>query len=539
MKFANVEIQAQSSLLAERVQILKPFLRTNRILIVVESASWFTDSFGLSKAIRVVDGADFGFAVTRVTLAVRDATEPTKHVVSAADRLTLPTYTGFRLTMLEPDGSNTIDHFDQIWFFGINPGNNNLQDDTAIARPEMVPLVADEVSTLKTWMDAGGGVFATGDHDVLGASMGSFIPRVRRMRKWTAADGSPTIGGTTRIDTNRPHLPAEVPSATNPNPEVIEFDRQSDTTLQRIDWVTMASSNTWPWIYHAPHAVLCHPTLGPIDVMPDHPHEGLVFDDAEFSDPHCDFPAGAKPKVIAYGNTLADPPYNLAKGDQPARRFPMISVYDGQRYRQGRVVVDSTWHHWLDVNIAEIAAANSDDWRKVSRYYVNIATWLAKRSWRLWMLESTLVAMPYTTFGQQELSLKLSDRALGGLVVKWLGRHLGPCWVRELLFDFARPEIIEVVEEIRKPGPSGCLTCPPFDALVEAAYGAIARERLSERTELEGVSAEQADRHVTDAFSRGAAAGLHSLSEQYAESAARSQRLVHALGAAARKHSGK
>ena len=88
--------------------------------------------------------------------------------------------------------------------------------------------------------------------------------------------------------------------------------------------------------------MLCHPKLGPIDVMPDHPHEGLCFTESQidlaatyafngYSGP--EYPGSGsgqpRPRVIAWGHTLADPPYSFAKGDTTAKHFPMISVYDG------------------------------------------------------------------------------------------------------------------------------------------------------------------------------------------------------------------
>ena len=80
--------------------------------------------------------------------------------------------------------------------------------------------------------------------------------------------------------------------------------------------------------------MLCHPTLGPIDVMPDHAHEGLCVDTSALSlGGTYNFGGGAQPEypnaidggpnpapvVIAYGSNLGDPPYNFGKGPQPAR----------------------------------------------------------------------------------------------------------------------------------------------------------------------------------------------------------------------------
>jgi hypothetical protein len=43
----------------------------------------------------------------------------------------------------------------------------------------------------------------------------------------------------------------------------------------------------------------------------------------------------------------------------------------------GRVATHSTWHHWFDQNIDEIEAKGGENWAKISRYFLNVATWLA------------------------------------------------------------------------------------------------------------------------------------------------------------------
>jgi hypothetical protein len=552
MKFARLKLEAASPLIVSRLrEAILSLYRVNRILVVVESASWFTNSFGIGRAMRAVDEADFGFAVTRITLAVRDASSPTRHPVAESDRLVLPTYTGFRFDMLEPSGSKTLDQYDQVWCFGINPTNTWLQDDSGITRPEMNAVRPEEVQALRAWMDAGGGVFATGDHDVLGASIGHFLPRVRRMRKWTAGEGAPPVGDTAfndnpgdtrdRIDTTRPHLAQEVPGVGNPSPDVIELSRQSDTTVQRIEWVPSGSYVAGVFRYSTPHALLCHPTLGPIDVMPDHAHEGLCFDEHEFADPDSEFPGGSRPQIIAYGHTLPSPPHVFEKGAQPARRFPMISAYDGQAHAVGRVVVDSTWHHWMDINVDAIAMANTTDWQKISRYYVNLATWLARPRWRTWIFESALVALPYTYYGVQEISPKFSDAVLGQRLVDYLKPLVGPCWVRELAIDILElePLLVEVLRDRVRPDP--CLTCPPFDRLVESMFGAVLRQRLTDGTPLSRALPDPkaplpriSDEELLADYAQHASRGLLQLTDTWERSLQRTRGVLEAIRTASR-----
>ena len=132
-----------------------------------------------------------------------------------------------------------------------------------------------------------------------------------------------------------------------------------------------------------------------IEHFPDHMHEGGVFEDdaVRLNDP-LDIPgyegdeyplvrpvvattaAAApretvwirpRPQVIAYGLTthLSAP-----------RRFPMISAYDGDPVPVGRVVVDSTWHHWFTMNLVGLRDHAPGYYTGMQDYYRNVALWL-------------------------------------------------------------------------------------------------------------------------------------------------------------------
>lgn len=65
-----------------------------------------------------------------------------------------------------------------------------------------VPILEDsELTAIKKFMEEGGGVFATGDHEDLGARTAKDIPRVRSMRKWTFDQGVPSQSGPDRLST--------------------------------------------------------------------------------------------------------------------------------------------------------------------------------------------------------------------------------------------------------------------------------------------------------------------------------------------------
>ncbi len=464
-------------------------LRTQNILILVDGSialSSTAGDFGIGKIAAIVDGADFGFARTRVVLATRDGPQA-KATLSEAQRLQQATYTGFRFDQTEAGGGRSIDLFDQIWCFGIRPliHNPTLQDDAQITAAGNNPTSDAEAAVLRTWMDQRmGGLLAMGDHAILGASMCSNIPRVRRMRRWKAADAVPHRTGSSRHDTNRPASAAQTwHPVSNPNPAVIPNGVERDANPQPLEWVPESSFVRGLRVFKRPHPILCHPQHGPIDVFPDHPHEGWCYDTDEITDPQGDFPqTGANPpmpRAIAHVRSLPDPPWNLAKGDQPGRKFAAITVYDGQRIQLGRVVVDSTWHHWFDMNLAGLEAENGVEWAKVRRYFVNVAIWLAKPGWRSRMLEPAIAALPFSYAYLQELDARMPTVELGRSFAEYLYPLLGPCQVSEWLFDlvFEVPRLADFWR-FRWPRPDPCLSCPPWPLLEDYLLGHIARAAL-------------------------------------------------------------
>jgi hypothetical protein len=201
--------------------------------------------------------------------------------------------------------------------------------------------------------------------------------------------------------------------------------------------------------------------------MPDHAHEGLCVPDPDLTatkqfNNEPEYPdaidGGPKPepKIIAYGSNLGDPPYNFAKGAQPARSDnPMIAVYDGHRAGVGRVATDSTWHHWMDVNINQIANANTVDWQKISRYYQNLAVWLCPPGFSTRCTHIAVITSHFEAVGFQEYYRKAPVLELGKALRGHLVASLGPCWVTQYIIDILHdfelvrfPKIPELLKEM-------------------------------------------------------------------------------------------
>ncbi len=281
--------------------------------------------------------------------------------------------------------NNTITtaNFDQIWLFGI----------------ETAPLITNaEFAVLANFMNAGGGVFATGDHQTLGFAMGGELPRVRKMRDWSSI---PMF--TDRIDT-----------VTNPGPDhITQFDDQSDEFPQRIFPHFYGSGSSW-----SPHPLLRSP-LGPIDVMPDHPHESVCIVGPALNAPYnlhglnfVEFPASGgaplAPEIVATsvsaGRYLNPPGSISGKPPTTPRCFGSISVWDGHKVARGRIVCDSTWHHFVNINLdgtGAVAAPGNNrrglrdaalnftqDFHQIAEYYRNIADWIipSNRRWCIYWI---------------------------------------------------------------------------------------------------------------------------------------------------------
>jgi hypothetical protein len=489
-------------------------VRTARILVVVDpsiAVAPVPNGFGISRVIELIRNTRIGCLRFRVDIAQRGLGSP---AVVASPSPTQPKYTNFRFDM--PDGgAAVIDQYEQIWCFGFEPDNNGTTNDSPIMAAGNFPSTDAELTKLDEWMTKKkGGLFGTGDHHYLGASMCHRIPRLGTMRRWTNADGVPTQFGTTRIDTLRPPSAAFEPGAPGGPQSLDNTPHQGDLTVQPITWLPDASVRiSFIHYQRRPHPVLCHPELGPINVMPDHAHEGWCVPEPDLAakkkfknEP--EYPdaidGGDKPapQIIAVGSNLGHPPYNFGKGPQAARvNNPMISVYDGHRAGVGRVATDSTWHHWMDVNIDNIAIANTNDWKKIGRYFQNLAVWLCPPGFGTSCFHAAVVLSHFEAVGFQEYYRDAPVLELGEAARKHLYLTLGPCWVSQFLIDIILDFKLvrrELIPDIRKRLPEvtfdnllleqlvlGHMVKATFDQAEEirSAGGAIEKLQLKELPE--------------------------------------------------------
>ena len=259
--------------------------------------------------------------------------------------------------------TRTLLDYDMALFFAINPVNPN----TALSA---------EAEAIARFMENGGGFFATGDHANLGSELCGLIPRVRSMRRWwvSGPNGEPEAPpplGPTRHDTTRP-------GADN----ISQFEDQSDDVAQEITPQLYSAGLTikqgYPANRYLPHPLLCSPD-GVVKFLPDHMHEGwcevpgnlaartfklgaaTVREYPDYNPPNPPaghVPAPLEPEVVATGQVLpgitspAIDTHHVGSPD-PAQgiTFGVIGAWDGHLVGKGRVVVDSTWHHFFNINL--------------------------------------------------------------------------------------------------------------------------------------------------------------------------------------------
>jgi hypothetical protein len=281
---------------------------------------------------------------------------------------------------------NNLMDFDEAWFFGevvyTNEPDRRMSDEA--------------IHNIVTFMQKQKGFFATGDHQDLGATLNGKIPRVRSMRKWFVAARNPDVRNmifaASRDETDRRD------TLQKGDNNIYESTDQTDDIPQEIEPVfyrTPASPVYGSKKY--PHPLLCGPR-GYIKVLPDHMHEGECIIPHDLTSPLLEtegdeYPLLKKeyrpaPQIIAWASVEESHPTQAGRDElfkifppvQPTK-FGAISAYDGHPVKVGRVVVESSFHHFLNLNLRGFESSHTDEGRlaheDIKTYYQNIGIWLA------------------------------------------------------------------------------------------------------------------------------------------------------------------
>nr|BFE51673.1 hypothetical protein GCM10017745_51000 [Saccharothrix mutabilis subsp. capreolus] len=319
--------------------------------------------------------------------------------------------------------------YDQVWFFGVEQCNQESAPHNE--------LTDDEVAALTDWMgpDGQGGVLITGDHanrrpddaldkslDLLvnlGRALGHKVPRAGKLRRW---EGLPSA--IPEPDAEHTHN-TQVPDGLGT--PLDDLTLQDDAHPQALSLTRYRIGLPFPWWPRKsrPHPLFCGRS-GPIEVFPDHMHEGALAFPASY--PESEWPSGPtgqpRPEVVARGTDK-----------RFARTYDIVSAYDGELASVGRIVADTTWHHYFNVNLRGFPPGPVRD--AIGDFYVNLAVWLspparrqAMRRWFWWSLAAhpglrMVKGGPIALLGQTAIDV--------------LGRRASQCTTTDLVWPFPVP----------------------------------------------------------------------------------------------------
>jgi hypothetical protein len=375
-----------------------------RILMYADSSVHFNGGsfLGLQYVKTLLESRAYAYVDFDIATAHRDGTDPSASISGAK-----------KLTDLD-----IVNKYDQIWFFGLN------------SSPNLSPA---EVTLLDQFMAAPkfGGVLVTGDHADLGKGIAGQITRAGQMRQYPAPPASPPVWNTTLEDGSDPG-------------STFDFDDQSDDRPQTIRYQRFP---IWSGVVfkrrYRPHPVLCGPD-GPINVFPDHQHEGEALAPIPATgDPKWPTKNGhqERPYVIGWGK-IKDP-----SATKHGQEIGVASAYDGHNVDVGRIVADSTWHHWFDINLTGIAASPSPyagfdataagqaALKKIDAYFLNCGVWLAPPDKQTAMRNFGWWSILWTD-RILELPLDAPIWLIGEQAIDALGRRASRCTSESWIFDF-------------------------------------------------------------------------------------------------------
>jgi hypothetical protein len=412
------------------------------------------------------------------------------------------------------------------------------------------PLPTNQVEAIAKFMEAGGGVFATGDHDTLGASLCGDIPRVRSMRKWKAVSTPPDVANTHRFSTN----------LSGPN-EVEDFNDQSNTEPQRIylNYRTQAGGvgNPHPLVQlKAPRRAL--------EVYPDHPHEGECIVPSNLSSTFtvgghatAEWPtdltgAPLAPEIVAmsvsHGNGFPIGPTGPKEALVP-KLFAAMVAYDGHRANKGRVTTDSTWHHFININLdgtgeagftglQSPAGVDTEALKRIREHYVTLATWLMPKKVRL-CLRFPVVLQELSRFPLlEELTLpSLKDATSADLIrtglalTQSLSRRL-PAWEVQALVSDTLGEALGEAQGLRLQDQAFEMLVSHAQDIGHAALGGLITGMASQLAELSSVKEIVPHRTFEAAAQEGARTAVKRVLTQQREQLKQAEACLMALQSA-------
>ena len=418
------------------------------VLIVVDGLDYNPlDGFGLTEFVKIFEEiqnqslTNIEYRVTLAHTSDLSGGDPTYDINNDIRMFASYSFIHQRIHQFDFASSVNLNTFDQVWIFGVGSSGS---------------ISSNEISAINNYMNNGGGLFATGDHGSLGKRLCGNIDRVKDMRLWDSTSSNNdsdevSMTGRRRNDTNRPGAGQAVSTA---------FENQSDDIPQNIAVRTFGNG--------LPHPLLSIPTSirpsGIIDIMPDHPHEGECTNERFFTvtNPVTNNSESIRSQIIATSFVLGG---STSGGKSPTdpHCFPSISVFDGRPANVGRIVVDSTWHHFVNINLDGTGSGgqtglNNSDFEVIKKYFKNIATWISRRKFMLcwfkfiWaelinnsqLIESSLnePELPFEKIQPDDLY------SIGKLAQEIISNKLSPSFAYEFMCEMIRPVNPDIADDL-------------------------------------------------------------------------------------------
>ena len=351
------------------------------------------------------------------------------------------------------------EHFDEIWFFGMHQCNTNNFSLAARQGGPHSELEEDEIAALTEWMRiredgyGGGGILMTGDHANenplyglastngnhanpaaseeflgIGRALGRGVPRAGALRKW---EGPPTYHSDGSLST------------------ISKGGFQSDRLPQQLE-LGPVDVNGDPDPDGQPHPLFFYKEGRFIEFFPDHAHEGaVVVPDEAALDDHDRWPCDASerqvlPQVVAFGRDAR----------KPDDRVNIIATYNGDRAGVGRIVADSTWHHYTNLNLRGFPhdAAQGSESDQIGQFYANLAVWLAPKCKR-----QAMARLMFWELAPYILPTLLEEgedaESTGATQPPMLSMAASPCELHELMQVYTPTEVVNLFDagEIQLP----------------------------------------------------------------------------------------
>jgi hypothetical protein len=269
---------------------------------------------------------------------------------------------------------------------------------------------------------------------------------------------------------------------------------------------------------------MCGPD-GPIDVFPDHEHEGeALAPEVELNDAAWPTVNGHQelPVVIARGK-INDP-----SADKFGQEIGLVSAYDGHKVNVGRILADSSWHHWFDINLLglpdrlppdpyagfDATAGGRAVLKKLDAFFLNCATWLAPPCRQAEMRRAAWWSVLWTS-QIAELSVDHPIWHLGAQALDALNLRASICAATEWVLDIpafkekiSNQQLTQITEQFQ-------LLSLPFEQYVA---GGIIRELMSQlgpaNPERRFPSGPPPDEDIEHAINVGVDVGMQALTEQ-------------------------